>query len=210
MANDPDLDSNYTGVFDGHLTPGANPALLLVDMVEAYIRPDSPLYCETAAAAADCAARLVEAAHRAGRQVVYTNVEYEPDGSDGGLFYRKVPSLKLFTRGSAFGAFPENLQPTGSDWVISKKYPSAFFATDLAGRLHEAGVDTLVICGYSTSGCVRASALDTIQSEFAPFVVRDGVADRHPDPHEANLFDLQSKYAEVIDEKAAAAILRAE
>ena len=208
MTDRKDLDSNYSGVFDGHLCPGDKPALLLVDMVEAYIRPDSPLYCETAAAAADSAARLVAAAREAGQLVVFTNVEYEEGGADGGLFYKKVPSLKLFQKGSEFGAFPANLQPEPQDWVITKKYPSAFFASGLAERLRGEGVDTLVITGYSTSGCVRASALDALQSEFAPFVAKTACADRHPGPHESNLFDLQSKYAEVVDEDAAIAVLR--
>ena len=82
--------------------------------------------------------------------------------------------------------------------VITKQYASAFFGTTLASTLTSLGVDTLLIAGVSTSGCVRASAVDSCQHGFIPLVVRDAVADRHPAPHEANLFDLQAKYAEVV------------
>ncbi|MBM4197931.1 MAG: isochorismatase family protein [Gammaproteobacteria bacterium] len=92
-----------------------------------------------------------------------------------------------------------------SETVISKQYASAFFGTPLAATLHALGVDTLLIAGVSTSGCVRATAVDACQHGFVPLVVREAVGDRHPAPHEANLFDLQAKYAEVISLEAAAA-----
>ena len=201
------LADNYAQAFDGHLRPGQSPALLLVDMVAAYLEPSSPLYCETAAAAVDSAARLAAAARAAGRPVFFTNVEYAPGGADGGLFYRKIPVLKVFEKGSPLGAFPPDLKPLAGDEIITKQFPSAFFGTSLAEHLLASGVDTLVIGGFSTSGCVRASALDALQYGFAPFVVRDACADRHEQPHEANLFDLQAKYAEVIDEARALEIL---
>ena len=93
--------------------------------------------------------------------------------------------------------------------VISKQFASAFFGTSLAEMLSEEGIDTLLITGLSTSGCVRATALDALQSGFAPFVVREACGDRHPAPHEANLFDLQAKYAEVVSEHEACALLGA-
>ena len=201
------LADSYAQAFDGHLLPGRKPALLLVDMVTAYLEPASPLYCETAAAAIASAARLAAAARAAGRPVFFTNVEYEPGGADGGLFYRKIPVLTVFDRGSSLGAFPPALEPQTGDAVVTKQYPSAFFGTGLAEQLAETEIDTLVIGGFSTSGCVRASALDAMQYGFAPFVVREACADRHEQPHEQNLFDLQAKYAEVIDEARAVAIL---
>lgn len=207
MANSESAEQNYAGTFDGRLQPGERPALLLVDMVVAYLEPDSPLYCETAAAAVESAAMLADRARKAGIPVILTNVEYEPGGADGGVFYRKTPVLKVFDRGSPLGAFPEALTPQDEDTVVTKQYPSAFFDTGLAEQLREQGVDTLLVCGFSTSGCVRASALDAMQYGFAPFVVRTACADRHEAPHEANLFDLQAKYAEVIDQDAALEIL---
>ncbi|MEA3263611.1 MAG: N-carbamoylsarcosine amidohydrolase [Pseudomonadota bacterium] len=205
MAKDEgDLGENYKGAFDGHLPFGRKPALLIVDFVVAYLDPASPLYAGVEDALASNE-RLLAAARKAGIPVLFTNVEYSPGGADGGVFYRKVPALKLFERGSPMGAFPASLQPQDGELVITKQYASSFFGTTLAATLTAMGVDTLLITGLSTSGCVRATALDACQHGFLPFVVREACGDRHPGPHEANLFDLQAKYAEVISETEAIA-----
>ena len=203
-----EITANYTGAFDGSLPFGRRPALIVIDMVEAYLQPGSPLYAGVEDAVAS-AARLAAAARKVGAPVIFTNVEYQPGGADGGVFFRKVPALKVFEKGSPLGACPVVLSPEDGDFVITKRYASAFFATHLAATLTSLGVDTLLIAGVSTSGCVRATALDTCQSGFLPFVVRDACGDRHPGPHEANLFDLQAKYAEVISEEVALAHLQA-
>jgi maleamate amidohydrolase len=203
----PSAADNYAGVYEGRLTPGARPALLIVDLVSAYLTEGSPLFMDTAADALASNVRLAAAARERGVPVVYTNVSYKPDGSDGGVFYRKVPVLKTFIAGSPLGAFPEAILPHAGEQVFTKQYPSAFFGTGLAEALHAEGIDTLLITGYSTSGCVRASVLDAMQYGFVPLVVREACADRHPGPHEANLFDLQAKYAEVISEDEALAVI---
>lgn len=203
----PSASDNYAGVYEGRLQPGSRPALLIVDVVMAYLTVGSALFMETAAAARDSNARLAAAARAVGVPVVFTNVQYKTDGSDGGVFYRKAPVLKAFIKGSPLGAFPDGLAPLPGERVFTKQYPSAFFGTGLAEALHSEGIDTLLITGYSTSGCVRASALDAMQHGFVPLVVREACADRHPGPHEANLFDLQAKYAEVISEAEALAYL---
>jgi len=205
----PSAAGNYAGVFEGRLQPGTRPALLIVDVVIAYLTEGSPLFMDTAAAAQDSNRRLADAARAAGVPVIFTNVQYRADGADGGVFYRKVPVLEVFVEGSPLGAFPDSLTPQQGDRVVTKQYPSAFFGTGLAEALHAEGVDTLLITGYSTSGCVRASALDAMQYGFIPLVVRDACADRHEGPHEANLFDLQAKYAEVISEAEALAVIAA-
>ena len=194
-----DLASNYAGAYSGQLPFGERPALLIVDFVMAYLEKSSPLYAGVEDALASNV-RLLAAARSARIPVIFTNVEYEPGGADGGVFYRKVPALKVFERGSPLGAFPECLQPQEGEPVVTKQYPSAFFGTGLAEMLSDRGIDTLLISGLSTSGCVRASALDACQNGFLPFVVREACGDRHQAPHEANLFDLQAKYAEVISE----------
>lgn len=201
-----DLSASYAKAFAGHLQPGAKPALLIVDVVMAYLDPQSPLYAAAEPALASNE-RLVAAARAAGVPVYFTNVEYQAGGADGGYFFRKVPSLSAFMKGSPMGLFPPTLQPEPDDVVVTKQYASAFFGTSLASTLHSAGVDTLLITGFSTSGCVRASALDALQHGFIPLVVRDACADRHPAPHEANLFDLQAKYAEVVSEAEACAVI---
>ena len=209
MAKDSgDLSVNYAGAFDGHLSFGKRPALLIVDFVVAYLDPASPLYAGVEDALASNE-RLLNAARKAAIPVLFTNVVYTPGGADGGVFYRKVPALKLFDRGSPLGAFPASLQPREGELVISKQYASSFFGTHLAATLTSNGIDTLLITGLSTSGCVRATALDACQHGFLPFVVREACGDRHPGPHEANLFDLQAKYAEVISEALALAHLAA-
>jgi maleamate amidohydrolase len=205
----PSAADNYAGVYEGRLQPGSRPALLIVDVVAAYLAEGSPLFMATAAAALASNARLAAAARAGGVPVVFTNVRYKPDGSDGGVFYRKAPVLKAFIEGSPLGAFPPELTPQAGERVVTKQYPSAFFGTGLADTLHAEGIDTLLIGGYSTSGCVRASALDAMQHGFVPMVVREACADRHPAPHEANLFDLQAKYAEVVTEADALAVIGA-
>jgi maleamate amidohydrolase len=202
-----ELTEQYAGAFDGGLRPGTRPVLLVVDLVMAYLDPSSPLFMESAAAARDAAGRLVSAARAAGIPVVWTNVRYEPGGADGGRFFQKVPALSLFEGDDPMGGFPTEVRPADGDLVVTKQYPSAFFGTELAGRLHADDVDTVVIAGYSTSGCVRASALDALCHGFVPLVVRDACADRDPRPHDSNLFDLQAKYAEVIDATTAEAYL---
>jgi len=203
---DVDLTTNYAGAFDGRLAFGRRPALIVVDLVDAYLLPGSPLYAGIESAL-ESAIRLTAAVRAQGFPVIFTNVEYSPGGADGGVFYRKVPALKCFERGNPLGAFPQRLSPREHDLVITKRYASAFFGTHLAATLTALGVDTLLICGTSTSGCIRATALDACQHGFIPFVVRDACGDRHPAPHEANLFDLQAKYAEVVDEALALHLL---
>lgn len=206
MTDRTDLTANYAGAFDGHLRFGRRPALIVVDMVDAYLVPGSPLYGGIEAAF-EAAIRLTAAMRASDHPVLFSNVEYAPGGADGGVFFRKVPALKCFERGNPLGAFPARLAPEPGDLVITKRYASAFFGTHLAATLTALAIDTLVICGTSTSGCVRATALDACQHGFIPFVVRDACGDRHPGPHEASLFDLQAKYAEVVSEVEVLALL---
>ena len=206
-SGESDLTSNYAGAFDGHLPFGKRPALIIIDFVMAYLDPASPLYAGVESALASNE-HILAAARRADIPIIFTNVVYTPGGKDGGMFYRKVPALKLFERGNPLGAFPPSLQPIEGELVISKQYASSFFGTHLASTLTAMQIDTLLITGLSTSGCVRATALDACQHGFAPFVIREACGDRHAAPHEANLFDLQAKYAEVIGEAEAIALLR--
>ena len=187
-----------------HLQPGRCPALIVIDYVGAYLVPGSPLYAGVEAAHAACI-RLLGAARAAHIPVIHTNVAYQPGGRDGGVFIRKLPALSCFEAGRypEYAAFGEGVEPVAGETVISKQYASAFFGTSLASTLTALGVDTLLIAGVTTSGCVRATAVDACQHGFIPLVVRDAVGDRSPGPHEANLFDLQAKYAEVISLEAA-------
>jgi nicotinamidase-related amidase len=195
------LSRNYAaGGFGKSLQPGRRPALLVIDFVRAYLVPDSPLYAGVEVAR-DACRELLRAARAAGIPVLHTNVQYQPGGRDGGVFFRKVPALACFEAGAhpELAAFAEGLEPAAGETVITKQYASAFFGTTLASTLTALGVDTVLIAGVSTSGCVRATAVDACQHGFVPLVVREAVGDRHEAPHAANLFDLQAKYAEVVD-----------
>jgi len=194
------LSKSYAaGGFGKSLQPGRQPALLVIDFVRAYLVPGSPLYAGVEAAR-DACRELLGVARAAGIPVVHTNVQYQPGGRDGGVFFRKVPALACFEAGAHpdLAAFAEGLEPAAGETVITKQYASAFFGTSLASTLTALGVDTVLIAGVSTSGCVRATAVDACQHGFVPFVVREAVGDRHEAPHAANLFDLQAKYAEVV------------
>lgn len=193
------LRENYAGVFDGRLVPGKHPAVIVIDFIGAYTEPGSPLYAPAVVDAVAATRPLLAAARARGVPVIYTRVLYHPSGLDGGLFVRKVPALRKMVAGEDLADIVADLRPAPDDLVLIKQYASAFFGTSLHATLTARGIDTLVITGCSTSGCVRATAVDALQHGFVPVVVRDCVGDRHPAPHEANLFDIQAKYGEVVD-----------
>ena len=188
--------------FDGTLDLGKRPAVLAVDLMRAYFDPRSAL-CLPSTACLQSAGRVVDAARRNDVPVVHTRVVYGPDGIDGRLFIRKVPALRQLIGEGPMNELMPDVQPLPSELVLVKQYASAFFGTTLASTLQANGIDTVVIVGVSTSGCIRATAVDALQHGFVPAVVRDAVGDRAPGPHGANLYDLQAKYAEVIHEETA-------
>jgi len=193
-----DLDADYEAAgFRGRLGWGDRPAVVVIDVCRAYLDPDSPLYAGVEDAVA-AAAALVDGARAAGVPVLFTRVEYEPGGADGGMFFRKVPALRCFERGNPLADWVDAPRPSPGEVVVTKQYASAFFGTNLASTLRAQGVDTVVLCGLSTSGCVRASGVDAVQHGFRPVVVADACGDRAPEPHLANLFDLDAKYADVV------------
>lgn len=176
---------------------GHRPALLIVDFIRGFTEPSSPLASdygnELAAAAA-----LLRAARRAGLLVNYTTLEYAENLADGGTFIKKIPSLAVLRRGSELTQIEPRLEPLPGEIIWSKKGASAFFGTALAATLTAAGVDTVIIAGCTTSGCIRASAVDSCQHGFRTIVVREAVGDRAPGPHAANLFDIDAKYGDVV------------
>ncbi len=193
-----ELDHDYSKAgFGGSIEPGARPALLIIDFVQAYLDPDCSLYAGVEEELAE-AVKLLGECRQAGIPIFHTCVEYDAAGIEGGVFYRKVPALGNLVKGSPYCAFGEGLEPAEGEVVITKKYPSAFFGTHLAATLASLGVDTLLICGLTTSGCVRASTVDALQYGYIPIVVREATGDRDERPHEANLFDISKKFGEVI------------
>lgn len=203
-----DLDADYQRAgFGASLPFGRRPAVIVVDVVQAYVQPGSGLFAQGFVDALAPNRRIVAAARAAGVPVIFTRVAFDASGRDGGLFFRKVPALRAFLPGSPLGAYAEGMEPLEGETVVTKQYASAFFGTSLASTLTASGIDTVVITGFSTSGCVRATALDALQHGFAPYVVREACGERDARPQEANLFDLQAKYAEVVSEAQAIAQL---
>ncbi|NDK92021.1 isochorismatase family protein [Gordonia desulfuricans] len=178
------------------LEPGDRPAVIVVDPARAYVDVDCPLYAGVEAAA-EAMRALVELARERGIPVIFTEVRLRADGRDAGLFFRKSGTLQAFCEGSPFAEPIDGLEARPGELVITKKYASGFFGTHLASSLNADRIDTVLIAGLSTSGCVRATTLDAMQNGFVPIVVEDAVGDRDDVIHRSNLFDMQQKMAEV-------------
>ncbi|MGY1662234.1 isochorismatase family protein [Geodermatophilus sp. SYSU D00705] len=189
----------HGSAFSGRVGWGSHPAVLVIDLCRAYTEPGGPFALPDPGPAVAAAAALVDAARAGGHPVLWTAVRYTRGLADGGLFVRKVPALAAFAE-DAPGEWGElTLPPAPGEPVVVKQYASAFFGTPLAPTLAGLGVDTLVVAGVSTSGCVRATAMDALNSGFRPQVVRQACADRTPELHDNNLADLDAKYADVVD-----------
>jgi maleamate amidohydrolase len=191
-------ENNYAGVFATPLGFGKRPAVVVIDFILAYTTPGKPLFAQGVVEAVQASVPLLAAARAAQVPIIYTKVLYHPSGHDGGLFVRKVPVLRTMVEGEPMTEIVPELPPQADDLVIVKNYPSAFFGTSLASTLHARGIDTLVLIGCSTSGCVRATAVDSIQHGYNVVVPRECVGDRHDGPHDANLFDINAKYGDVV------------
>jgi maleamate amidohydrolase len=183
--------------FAGRVGFGTRPALLIIDFIQAFTSTSSPLGSNLDEEVA-ATHRLLELMRARQFAVHYTTTAYEEGYADAGVFIKKVPSLKILKLGDSLTQIDARLQPRTGEHVWCKKYASAFFGTALAASLTAAQVDTILIAGCTTSGCVRASAVDSCQHGFRTIVVREAVGDRAPAPHEANLFDIDSKYGDVV------------
>lgn len=197
MSDPSDLAENYRRAYDNRVGFGHRPALILIDFCQAYFDPDCELYAQVEDALAS-ALKLRNAARSARVPVILTNVVYQRGGVDGGRFFEKVLPLRHFLAGSSLGAFADGLVPFDDEIIISKQYPSAFFGTSLASTLTAMQVDSVLLTGLTTSGCVRASCIDAMSHGFRTAVVAEACGDRHSGPHEANLFDMNAKYADVV------------
>ncbi|MEH6828739.1 isochorismatase family protein [Parasphingorhabdus sp.] len=199
MSED-DLLENYRRAYDVKVGFGQRPALILIDFCQGYFDPDCDLYADVDDALSS-ALRVRDAARRAKIPVILTNVSYHPSGINGGRFFEKAAPLRYFIEGNPMAAFAKGLEPRADELVITKQYPSAFFGTSLASTLTAMGVDSLLLTGLTTSGCVRASCVDAMSHGFRTAVVADACGDRHEAPHQANLFDMNAKYADVVTEE---------
>lgn len=201
--------SNYAGVWDNRLGFGRRTALIVIDLLQGYTLKGAPLFAPGVVKAVREMPELLKLARQKKMPVIHTRVFYNPsDFIDGGVWIRKAPVLKSLVPGNKYAEFCKGVEPGKGELVIVKNYASAFFGTSLAATLTAAGIDTLMITGCTTSGCIRASAVDAVQNGFRPIVVRECVGDRHDGPHEANLFDINAKYGDVISKAEALGYIR--
>ena len=204
MIQEQSADANYQGVWGQRIGFGNKPALLMVDFMQGYTQQGAPLFAQGVVNAVAESAGLLACARAHGVLVVHTNIRYHPGHfADGGIWVKKAPVMKDMVEGNPLAAFCDAVKPAPDEVVISKQYASSFFGTSLASLLHAQGIDTIVLAGCSTSGCIRATAVDAVQHGFRTIVVRECVGDRHSAPHEANLFDIDSKYGDVVGKQEA-------
>jgi nicotinamidase-related amidase len=184
--------------FHGRAGFGQRPALIVIDINVGFTDPASPLVCELEDVVVEIRRLLVEA-RRAGIPVVYTTVSYgEGDRRTAAAFIDKVPALLTLEAGSRWVEIDPRIAPEPGEPVLNKLFASAFFGTPLASFLAAAGCDSLIVTGASTSGCVRATVVDALQHGYRPVVPREAVGDRNPAAHEANLYDIDAKYGDVV------------
>lgn len=203
-AADNSLRDNYSGVWGNRIGFGRRPALLVIDFMQAYTTEGAPLFAPGVVSAVDESVALLATARQVGIPVIHTNIRYHAGHfADGGAWVKKAPVMKDMVEGNPLAAFCPEVAPSVTEVVLTKQYASAFFGTSLAPMLVALGIDTLLLAGCSTSGCIRASAVDAVQHGFRTIVVRECVGDRHAGPHEANLFDIDSKYGDVVSKQEA-------
>jgi maleamate amidohydrolase len=183
--------AGFTGGFEW----GQRPAVLVVDFSRGFTDPSCPLGSD-ATAQVERTRGVLDAARRAGVFVVFTTIAYEPGSLAATTWLRKVPSLGVLAAGSAWAEIHPRLGRLEAEPVVTKTGASAFFGTALHSLLVGRRIDTVLVVGATTSGCVRASVVDSVQHGFPTFVVPDCCADRAAGPHEANLFDMTAKYAD--------------
>ncbi len=183
--------------FSGRVGFGGRPAVLVVDYIVGFTDAASPLAGDLESPLAETLRILTEARSRR-IPIIFTTVEYDPSLKDAGLFLKKAAGLKWLVAGSRWVELDPRLGQQAGEVLIKKKYASAFFGTDLASQLATQRIDTLIITGCTTSGCIRATAVDALQYGLHGIVPREAVGDRAQLPHEANLFDIDAKYGDVV------------
>ena len=190
--------------FGASMAPRAPYGLLLVDFVNGFADP-AQFGGGNIAAAIEQSRGLLAAARARGWPVAHSRIVYQDDDADGNIFSLKVPTMLTLKERLASSQIVEALAPIAGELVVRKTVPSAFFGTSLSPWLAQRGVQTLLVAGAVTSGCVRASVVDAMSWGFRPLVVTDCVGDRAIGPHEANLFDMGQKYAILLERDAALA-----
>ncbi len=184
--------------FHGRAGFGRRPALVVVDVNRGFTDPASPLVCDLDDVVG-AIARLLEGFRAAGLPVAFTTVAYDDAGKQAAaVFIDKVPALLTLEAGSRWTEIDPRIAPRDDEPVLTKLWASAFHGTPFGSFLTANGCDSLVVTGASTSGCIRATAVDALQHGYRVIVPRDAVGDRNPAAHEANLYDIDTKYGDVV------------
>jgi maleamate amidohydrolase len=199
------LPEQYRETFDFYVKKGFaarvgfgdRPALLVIDMIRAFTDLRSPL-ASNLDSQMHAIRVLLEGSRSQGIPIIFSTVAYDSELQEAGIWIRKIPSNSWLVEGSEWVELDERLERRSREMVLVKKYASCFFGTDLAARLVSRHVDTLLIAGCTTSGCVRASAVDACSLGLHTIVVQEAVGDRAELPHIANLFDIDAKYGDVV------------
>lgn len=193
-----DTASIYAGAgLGGSVRVGGRPAVLVVDLSRGFTDPASRLGSDLSAVV-EATRRVLDVAREQEMPILFTTIAFDPSGRDAGLWPEKIPSVLDLKLGTPWVEIDPRLGRHPDEPVIVKKGASAFFGTNLSAILATQGTDTVVLCGATTSGCVRATAIDLLQYGFPAVVPRECVGDRAAGPHEANLVDIQAKYADVV------------
>ncbi len=200
MAQTEDKNAIYEHAQLGHkLGFGKKPALIVVDFQLGFTVPEQSPLAGNLSAEVAATNELIAAARKKDIPVIFTVVGYDPHRQDdAGLWPEKAPSLRMLTIGSDLVKLDPRLNQEPGDLVITKKYASGFFGTYLASTLTMQSVDTAIVTGCTTSGCVRATVMDALANGFRPIVPIECVGDRAQEPHQANLFDIGAKYGDVM------------
>ena len=184
--------------FHGRAGLGRRPALVVVDVNRGFTDPESPLVCDLDGVV-DAIRRLLDGFRAAGLPVAFTTVAYDEAGRQAAeVFIAKIPALLVLEAGNRWTEIDPRIAPRPDEPVLTKLWASAFHGTPLASFLTTQGCDSVVVTGASTSGCVRATAVDALQHGYRVLVPRDAVGDRNPAAHEANLYDIDTKYGDVV------------
>jgi nicotinamidase-related amidase len=200
----PSVEAIYEAAgFGATMAPGDRPALIVVDLTRGFTEPEFATGADLTDVVKQTA-ELVNIAHDRRLPVVYTVLQFSAAEISSLTWLRKATGLDVLLQGTDAVALDPRLPRRDTDLVVNKVGASAFFGTHLASMLTNRGVDTVVMCGATTSGCLRASVVDAIQSGFIPIVPRQCAGDRAAPPHEASLFDMQEKYADIVDVGVAA------
>jgi nicotinamidase-related amidase len=184
--------------FGGRQGAGRRPAVVVVDLIEGFTNPESRLACDASDAVA-ATRMLLDAAREADAPVLFTTVAYDDDDLErAAMFFAKAPALATLRPGSRWVEVDARLGRRADEPVLVKLFASAFFGTNLDDLLRRDGCDTVIVTGASTSGCVRATAVDALQNGYRVLVPREAVADRAVDAHNASLLDIDAKYGDVV------------